>query len=294
MIKPVGINIPVFKADTRSIDPKTGEYTDPLMKWPLRGMAFTNEVGESLRPLIGNYATLTWIPVLMYIGADIYDKYKNDQAEYSPNSRRCLKQAIFQGLASFILPFAAIKAGQNAFSNFGKITEDKITLNIKKHVSKTAEGFIADGKMHALGGKDKECKEEFLNRVHNILDFKNRKKIKPHYKNETKAYIDKYAEKTIKDLIEMRKKILSPDTQFKKDKWYKEYTRALKRGQTENVAIKTALSKFQKQKMMNGNLIKTLGGFTAFGLLIQPIDYFVEHILMDKYVGPRIDSIYKK
>ena len=71
-----------FKADINSIDPVTGEYKDPLMHWPLRGAAFTNEIGEALRPLIGSYATLSWAPALLYIGADIYDKYKNDQTEY--------------------------------------------------------------------------------------------------------------------------------------------------------------------------------------------------------------------
>ena len=292
MIKPTGVNISVFKADKHSIDPKTGEYTDPLMKWPLRGTAFTNEIGESLRPIIGNYATLSWIPVLMYIGADIYDKYKNDRTEYSPNSRRCFKQAIFEGLASLILPLLAIKTGQNVFSNFGKIMKDKITLNAKEHISKTAEHFIADGKMRALDGKDEECIKEFLDRTHNTIDFKNRKKIK-HFRVDKKEYINKYAQKTIKDLIEMRKKLISPSDEFKTNKWYLEYIKTLKRGQTENVAVKTVLSKYQKRKMLKGNFIKTIGGFTAFGLLIKPIDFFVEDYLIDKYLGPRIDNINK-
>ena len=75
-ISPININKYPFRADAR-IDTETGEYKDPMMHWPLRGAAFTNEIGEALRPLIGQYATLTWIPALMYIGADIYDKYKN-------------------------------------------------------------------------------------------------------------------------------------------------------------------------------------------------------------------------
>ena len=41
------------------------------------------------------------------IGADIYDKYKNDQTEYSPSSHRGLEQAIFQGMASIFLPLVA-------------------------------------------------------------------------------------------------------------------------------------------------------------------------------------------
>ena len=77
MIKPINITSTTFSADINTRNPETGEYKDPLMRWPLRGAAFTNEVGEALRPIIGNYATLSWIPALLYIGADIYDKYKN-------------------------------------------------------------------------------------------------------------------------------------------------------------------------------------------------------------------------
>ena len=131
-----------FRADNRTIDKTTGEYKNPLMRWPLRGAAFTNEVGEALRPIIGNYATLSWIPALMYIGADVYDKYKNDKNEYSPDSRRCLKQAVFQGMASIFLPLIAVKLGQNIISQFGKFGQDKISLNSKEHVSKLAEQFI--------------------------------------------------------------------------------------------------------------------------------------------------------
>lgn len=282
-----------FKADIYSIDPKTGEYRDPLMKWPLRGMAFTNEIGESLRPIIGSYATLSWIPVLMYIGADIYDKYKNNRTEYSPDSRRCLKEAIFQGLASLILPLVAIKAGQNAFSHFGRIMKDQVTINTKEHISKTAKCFIADGKMHAYDGKDEGAVKEFIDRVHNTIDFKNRKRIK-YFRTDKKEFIDRYAKETVKELIEMRKKLLNPDLKFKTDKWYSEYIKALKQGQTKNVAVKTVLSKFQKSKMMKGSYIKSLGGFVAFGLLIKPIDFYVEHYLINKYVGPRIDALHKK
>ena len=116
------MKVSTFRADTHSVDNR-GEYRDPLMRWPLRGAAFTNEVGEALRPLIGGYATLTWVPVLMYIGADVYDKYKNDETEYSPDSRRLLKQAIFQGLSSILLPIAAVKIGQGLFSQFGRCRE---------------------------------------------------------------------------------------------------------------------------------------------------------------------------
>ena len=143
------MKVNTFRADTHSIDQKTGEYRDPLMKWPLRGAAFTNEVGEAMRPLIGGYATLSWVPALMYIGADIYDKYKNDETEYSPNSKRLLKQAIFQGMASIFLPLVAVKAGQNFFSIFGRLSENKVSINSQEQISKIAEDFIMNGQLYA-------------------------------------------------------------------------------------------------------------------------------------------------
>ncbi len=292
MIKPVGTSSITYRADNRSVD-KTGNYTDPMMNWPLRGCAFTNEVGEALRPLIGNAANLTWVPALMYIGADVYDKYKNDQTEYSPNSRRALKQAIFQGLASIALPVVAVKLGQNICSQFGKMTQDKISLNTKEHVSKTAEQFIANGKMRAFNNKDEECVKEFLSQTSDSADYHHGKKSVKIFRKDNKANLEKYSEKTIRDLIQLRKDLLNPSTEFKKSKLYSKYIAALKADQTESVAVKSVLTDFQKSKMLKGNFVKTIGGFVALGVAIKPIDCFVENILIGKYVGPKIDSMYK-
>ena len=294
MIKPLGASVQTFKADTRTKDSKTGEYKDPLMQWPLRGAAFTNEVGEALRPLIGGYDTLSWEPALLYIGADVYDKYKNDQTEYSPDSRRCLKQAIFQGMASVFLPLIAVKAGQNSLAQAGKFTEDKISINSKEHIAKIAEQFIANGKMHVFDGKDEECVKEFSDIVRNSLDFKNQKtSLKNVFKIfsfDKKEKVKEYSEKTIKDLIDLRKNLLNPTDSFKKNKWFKAYEADLNAGQSSNVAIKSVLTQFQQNKMFKGKFIKTLGGFVALGIAIKPIDHFVEEVLIGKYVGPEIDK----
>ena len=295
MIRPLGASVQTFRADTRTKDLKTGEYKDPLMQWPLRGAAFTNEVGEALRPVIGGYATLSWAPALLYIGADVYDKYKNDQTEYSPNSRRCLKQAIFQGMASVFLPLIAVKAGQNVFAQAGKLTEDKISINSKEHIANAAEQFIANGKMHAFDGKDAECIKEFADIVDNSMDFDNKrtslKNIFKVFRLDSKEKIKNYSDKTIKDLIELRKKLLNPSEEFKNDKLYKLYEADLKAGQTSNVAVKSVLTKYQQSKMLKGKFLKTLGGFVALGAAIKPIDHFVEEVLIGKYVGPEIDKI---
>ena len=294
MIKPLGASVQTFKVDTRTKDSKTGEYKDPLMQWPLRGAAFTNEVGEALRPVIGGYATLSWAPALLYIGADVYDKYKNDQTEYSPDSRRCLKQAIFQGMASVFLPLIAVKAGQNSLAQAGKFTEDKISINSKEHIAKIAEQFIANGKMHVFDGKDEECVKEFSDIVTNSLDFKNQKtslkNIFKIFRFDKKEKIKEYSEKTIKDLIDLRKNLLNPTDSFRKNKWFKAYEADLNAGQSSNVAIKSVLTQFQQNKMFKGKFIKTLGGFVALGIAIKPIDHFVEEVLIGKYVGPEIDK----
>ena len=281
-----------FCADKKTIN-VDGEYRDPLMRWPLRGAAFTNEVGEALRPIIGEYATLSWVPALMYIGADIYDKYKNNNTEYSPNSKRCLKQAIFQGMASIFLPLVAVKAGQKVFSQFGKLSEDKITINSKEHIARIAQEFIANGKMHAFDGKDEECVKDFLDRVSNKMDFKHRKKLFRIFHIDKKENITRYAENTIKDLIKLRKELLNPTNKIKTGNWYSYFVKSLKNNQTENVAIKSVLSKFQKHKMIKGKFIKTIGGFAALGIAIKPIDNFVENVLIGKYVGPGIDNFKK-
>ena len=96
MIQPVGFNQVRFSADKTSIDQNTGDYKDPLMQYPLRGAAFSNEVGEALRPVIGNYATVSWAPALLYIGADVYDKYKNKDLNENIIKRCCNFPSTYQ------------------------------------------------------------------------------------------------------------------------------------------------------------------------------------------------------
>ena len=45
--------------------------------------------------------------------------------------------------------------------------------------------------------------------------------------------------------------------------------------------------------MLKGKIVKTIGGFIALGLLIKPIDIFVDRILIGKLIGPTIDNIKK-
>jgi polyhydroxyalkanoate synthesis regulator phasin len=259
------------------------------MNWPVRGAAFTNEVGEALRPLIGGAATLSWVPALLYFGADIYDKYKNDKTEYKPDSVRGTEQAIFQGLASIALPLLAVRTGQNLFSLFGVLTKDNISINTKEHINDLAQRFVANGKMHAHHNDDKACIRDFMSVVSNNMDLSDKKRIK-HVYSKNKKNIHNYAESTVKELIELRKKLLSPSEEFKETPLYYNYRQSLKKGETKNVAVKSALTKQLQTKALKGKLVKTLGGFIALGLAINPIDKFVENVLLGKYISPRLEK----
>ena len=205
-----------------------------------------------------------------------------------------MKEAIFQGLASVCLPVFAVKFGQNIFSQFGKLDKDGISLNSKEHVSKVAEQFIANGKMHAFDGQDEACVKEFLSQVSSSKDYSDKKQKVKVFRNENQEKLEKYAEKTIRDLIDLRKNLLNPTDAMKSNCWYSKYTKGLKGGQTPSVAVKSVLTDFQKGKMMKGNFVKTIGGFIALGSAIKPIDHFVENVLIGKYVGPQIDNFKTK
>lgn len=287
MIQPINMVRTGFRAGVEQKQKE--EYNDPLLNWPIRGAAFTNEVGEAMRPVIGNYANLSWVPALLYFGADIYDKYKNDQTEYSPDSRRALKQAIFQGMASICLPIVAVKAGQNLLSLTGLMSKDKLTINTKEHITKLASDFVANGKMHAYAGKDDECIKEFMEIVSNNMDLSDNKFIKKAYISN-KENVHNYAQNTIKSLIELRKNLLNPTEEFKTGEWFSKFQSLKSSGQTENVAVKSVLQKYLKKGSNSGKAVKTLGGFAALAVSINPVDKFVEHILIGKLIAPKLDN----
>lgn len=112
---------------------------DPLLKFPLRALGYSNEVGAALSamPVWGRVAeTALWVPALMYLGADIYDKYsRGKEGNYTKTSAQtALQQAIFQALASVILPTAAVKMGQNIAGSVTKYGATGLTATVKEEI----------------------------------------------------------------------------------------------------------------------------------------------------------------
>lgn len=120
---------------------------DPLSKYPLRAFGYSNEVGAavSAMPVWGKAAEVAlWVPALMYLGADIYDKYRRGkEGNYTKASAAAaVEQATFQALASVILPTAAVKMGQNVVGYLTKFDGSNLNASAKEELyTKLAKDF---------------------------------------------------------------------------------------------------------------------------------------------------------
>ena len=91
--------------------------TPPLrsMLSNIRGAAYMNDVGEGLKPTIGEaFAKRFWYPALGYVAASVYDKTirdKNGNKDFS--LARGGKELAFQTLASLCGPILLVNLGQN-------------------------------------------------------------------------------------------------------------------------------------------------------------------------------------
>lgn len=112
---------------------------DPLAKYPLRAFGYSNEVGAavSAMPVWGKAAEVgLWVPALMYLGADIYDKFRRGkEGDYTKASAAAaVEQATFQALASVILPTAAVKMGQGIAGYTAKFDKTGLTATAKEEI----------------------------------------------------------------------------------------------------------------------------------------------------------------
>lgn len=112
---------------------------DPLAKYPLRAFGYSNEVGAavSAMPVWGKAAEVgLWVPALMYLGADIYDKFRRGkEGDYTKASAAAaVEQATFQALASVILPTTAVKMGQGIAGYAAKFDKAGLTATAKEEI----------------------------------------------------------------------------------------------------------------------------------------------------------------
>lgn len=286
------------------------KYQDPLNKNWMVGLSFSNELGAAVYEIAPKLSQILWIPPLMYLGADIYDKYKNDKNSYNPSSTRAVEQAIYQGLSSFILPTFAILAGQQMTSPIGKLVNGGLSVNTKKaailHINNTIDQCVGD----MFDDKDK-FKKFFLNSLENkIRACRNEKQSDSFWKklyrgfnghyalaNCKKEKIMQYAEKNIETLIKIKDNLKAnkkPPEISKKNfhKYLQEYP-VLKQTYGDkfaNNALRYSLKTYENKLLFGNKVIKTIGGLIALVVSIKPINAFVEKVVMPKYIDPGLDK----
>lgn len=77
--------------------------------YPLKICAYSNDVGEAVRPVIGAFfAKLSWLPAIFYIIGAILSKAL---CPNSPDkSKEVSNEILFQGIASLLLPVMLVKS----------------------------------------------------------------------------------------------------------------------------------------------------------------------------------------
>lgn len=313
-------NIPYFgmKKNDQNESSKA-QYNDPLNKWPVRGLAYSNELGAAISEVAPKLGTALWFPAFLYFGADIYDKYKNDKASYDPNAKRGTEQAIFQLLASVILPTAAVKAGQKVASILGVMGKDGLTLQCKEEIANFLQEFASRRNLSEYKNNIPQFKKEFFEQLDNkrqnlIRETKIENPLKtvakyifnrkhPHaIAKSQKENVTSYADKCIDKIFELNSDLLDnkqnkdlSNKLFKKFQKLKDTYKADSDIKINSKYIENAaddiIKKFEKSRMMNAKILKTIGGFVALGLAIKPIDNFVEKVIMKKYVEPNLSML---
>lgn len=301
-----------FKENTNEV------YKDPLRKWPLKGLAYTNELGAVISGVSPKIGTALWIPALMYFGADIYDKYKNDETQYNPSKKRGLKEAIFQTMASVILPTAAVELGQETISFLNRYNKTGLSTRTKKTVIEKSLSYMQSKSLHTFETNPTAYAEGFKEAILTMAndmkgDFKalpKRKKfltlLNPLNPLNSMAFANEeklgaFAQKQATDIMNIRTSLMNnqkpKELSFKLFKKFgnikEEYKKIYPQDRYLGKAAKSILKDYHYSKIFKNKMIKTAGGFIALALLLKPIDNFVEHIVIKKTIEPGLDYIFK-
>lgn len=295
---------------------ETNQYRDPLMHWPVRGLAYSNEIGAAIYSLYPVAGMALWVPALTYIGADVYDKYKNDETEYNPSIKRGVKQAVFQSSASVVLPTMAVCYGQKAFSSLDKFTKDGLSSQSKIDVINMSLSYIEDNDLSSI--RDKSYIDKFAgyveenhvkekNKINSLSPFKkflshlnplkDTDNISRADNSKLSVYAKKHAEEIAKiyeALSNNKKPDNMSDKLFDKFKQVKKELEAKNQKDALNKAITNIIKDYHNDKIFKNKILKTVGGFISLALMIKPIDKFVETVVIKKAIEPALDYFSKE
>lgn len=308
----------VTTTNTAAADRKQQDYKDPLKEWPVRGLAYTNEIGAAISEIAPKTGLLLWVPALLYFGADIYDKYKNDQTSYDPSAKRGTKQAVFQLLASVILPTAAVKLGQKTASAVAAIAgKNGLSLQSQEELHKFTIEHLRQNRLRDFAYRQDEYYAKFAEKLANHIDetkkesrFKTSLRLASDWlfnrhqpdavTHSTSDKITTFTQNNLQKIFKIREQLLADQkpAEFSNKMFNKfrqiEHEFSLATDYTGNAkedAAKQVIKLFEEKQIFRNKLLKTLGGFIALGLLAKPIDNFVENFVIHKVVSPGLSLL---
>ncbi len=294
------------------ITPMDNKYKDPLNSNSAVLMSYSNEVGTAISEIAPKLGTALWAPTFMYLGADIYDKYKNDKDNYNPSAKRALKRAIFQGITCLAALPAVIFAGQCAVSPLGRLDKTGISGNVKDAIYRHTRNVIDQAHGTALENYT-QFKDTVLKTLQNKINARSNEKqtsniFKKLYRilfthrydilHGDKAKIMAFAEKNAKNTFDIAQAIKNGDTANIPKKIYKKYKAVLpkmketyKDSDYAFQATRTALKEYQKTQIFKNKMLKTIGGLLTLVIFAKPVNDFVDKKIMEKYIDPGVDNL---
>lgn len=289
------------------------KYQDPLSSWKFKWMSYSNEAGTFISEVAPKLGAALWVPAFMYIGADVYDKYKNNKDKYDPSARRAFDRAIYQGISNLVALPLLITAGQKLASPLGLLTGSKISIDKKAVVLDHINRVLMQGV-----NKELNSKEEFKKLIEVTLENKisskksemrNDNMLKKAYKFLTNRYTialgDKqktlnYAKEKAEELYEIKNALLDENSSKKVSKAVRsKYAETLSTMKTmhgydyANNAMRSALIKVCNKQIFNNKILKTFGGFAALALLGTTVSKYVEKKLVGTYIDGGLNFAYK-
>lgn len=287
------------------------KFEDPLHEFPLNILPYSNSAGVLVGYMSPKLGGLLWAPALMYYGADIYDKYKNDKDNvYNPSAKRAFKQVVFQAGTNLAFPVVATAIGSKIISVMSMLGKDKLSLNTKEYLLRHHLTYTkhSDNVFIYSDFKD-EYKKTYNQILTKHLDNKFNIKTNNPYTNlkrmilklDSKSYANsrddmiKYINNVIDEmfdeykLLEQNKKPKSlSKREFKKfQNLKKEYAKAYEGNPESYVyAIYDTLKDIQLKKLYQIKIAKMLGGLSLIIAFTKPVENLVK-----KYFVNKVDDI---
>ena len=303
---------PVFQSKNNSAEHQSNKYHDPLNKGIFVVLSNSNEIGTAISDIAPRLGAALWAPTFMYLGADIYDKYKNDKDNYDPSAKRAFKRAIYQALTSVVAMPAAIILGKYIISPLGKLDKTGVSGNTKDAIYRHTRDIISQAHGYAFENYD-NFKNVVLTTLQNTINSRknetntsnifNRyyKKIftgKYQILSNDESKILKFAEQNAKKTFEIFEALKSGDTKKVPKKILNIYNKILPKmkemyheADYSYQATRNALMEYQTSLIFKNKLLKTISGITVMFLLTKPINDFVDKQIMKKVINPGIDQI---